>query len=216
MSKTRIGVLISGRGSNLKSLIDACQDPDYPVQIALVVSNRPKAGGLQHAADASLPHNTIDHRDYDDREAFEDALDQALKAAKVKYVVLAGFMRILTETFVDRWRDRIINIHPSLLPAFRGVDVHARVLEAGVRFTGCTVHYVRPELDDGPIIGQAVTPVHPEDDEASLAARVLELEHTLYPVCIRRVVEGRARIVENRVPLDEDERAPDTLVFPNV
>ncbi|MEL6363347.1 MAG: phosphoribosylglycinamide formyltransferase [Pseudomonadota bacterium] len=215
MSKTRIGVLISGRGSNLQALIDACAQEDFPAQIGLVISNRPNAGGLKRAADAGLPHNTISHQDYPSRDAFEDALDQALKAAKVRYVVLAGFMRILTETFVDRWRDRIINIHPSLLPAFRGLDVHARVLESGVRFTGCTVHYVRPEMDDGPIIGQAVTAVQPEDDEETLAARVLELEHRLYPECLKRVIEGRARIVEGRVPLEDEAPSAEALTVPN-
>lgn len=216
MSKTRIGVLISGRGSNLQALIEACADPDYPAQIGLVISNRPNAAGLKRAEDAGLPNNLIDHKAFESRAAFEDALDQALKAAKVKYVVLAGFMRILSADFVDGWRDRILNIHPSLLPAFRGLDVHARALEAGVRFTGCTVHYVRPEMDDGPIIGQAVTAVRPDDDEESLAARVLELEHALYPACVRRVIDGEARIVEGRVPLDEGETPTGALVSPVV
>ena len=214
MSKTRIGILISGRGSNLQALMDACAEPDFPAQIAIVISNRPGAKGLAHAGEAGLPNNVIDHKDYDGREAFEDAVDQALRTARVEYVILAGFMRILTEGFVQRWRDRILNIHPSLLPAFRGLDVHARVLESGVRFTGCTAFFVRPEMDDGPIIGQAVTAVQPDDDESSLAARVLDLEHRLYPACVRRVVDGTARIVGGRVVIEDDEPPTGDLVYP--
>ena len=214
MSKTRIGILISGRGSNLQALMDACAEPDFPAQIAIVISNRPGTQGLARAGEAGLPNNVIDHKDYDGREAFEDAVDQALRTARVEYVILAGFMRILTEGFVQRWRDRILNIHPSLLPAFRGLDVHARVLESGVRFTGCTAFFVRPEMDDGPIIGQAVTAVQPDDDESSLAARVLDLEHRLYPACVRRVVDGTARIVGSRVVIEDDEPPTGDLVYP--
>jgi len=214
MSRTRIGVLISGRGSNLAALIEAARAPDYPAEIGLVVSNRKSAGGLKIASDAGLPHNVIDHKAFDSREDFDDALDQALRAARCEYVVLAGFMRILSERFVSKWRDRILNIHPSLLPAFRGLDVHARALEAGVRFTGCTVFFVRPEMDDGPIVGQAVAPVLAGDDAESLAARILELEHRLYPACVRRVVEGGARIVDGRVALDDDAAPSGGLIYP--
>lgn len=199
MAKLKVGVLISGRGSNLQALLDAAADPRFPAAIALVISNRPDAPGLDRAAAAGVATATIDHRRFAGREAFEDAVSAALDAAGVGLVCLAGFMRLLTPGFVGRWQNRLINIHPSLLPAFRGLHVHRRVLEAGVRFTGCTVHFVRPEIDDGPIIVQAVVPVLTDDDEDRLAARVLAWEHRIYPLAVRLFAEGRLAIDGERV-----------------
>ncbi len=188
----RVGVLISGRGSNLQALLDACGDPTYPAKIVLVISNQPDAPGLARATRAGVPSRTIARRDYPDRAACDATMTAALEAAEVELVCLAGFMRLLSEAFVDHWRDRMINIHPSLLPRFPGLDTHARALEAGVERHGCTVHFVRFEMDSGPIIGQTEVPVLAGDDAETLAARVLEAEHRLYPHCLRLVAEGRA------------------------
>jgi phosphoribosylglycinamide formyltransferase 1 len=190
----RLAVLISGRGSNLQALIAATATPDYPAAIKLVIANRPQAAGLDYAVAAGLPHCVIDHRQYENREAFEKALDVALTQAGIELVCLAGFMRVLTPWFVERWQGKLINIHPSLLPAFTGVDTHARVLKAGVRFTGCTTHYVWPEVDAGPIILQSVVPVLPKDTAETLAARVLEAEHKLFPATIRLIAENHVTI----------------------
>ncbi|MGI9383112.1 MAG: phosphoribosylglycinamide formyltransferase, partial [Methyloligellaceae bacterium] len=161
--RKRVGALISGRGSNLQALIAACAEPDYPAEIALVISNRPGAPGLDRAEAAGIATRTIDHKAYPTREAFEAELDAALSAAGVELVCNAGFMRLLTGWFVERWRDRQLNIHPSLLPAFKGLDTHERAIAAGVRIAGCTVHFVRTEMDAGPIIAQAAVPVRGND-----------------------------------------------------
>ena len=182
--RRRTAVLISGRGSNLQALIDAAAAPDYPAEIVLVLSNRADAKGLERAAAAGIPTSVVPHRDYETRAAFETALTEVLSEAGAELVCLAGFMRVLTEAFVGRWRGRLVNIHPSLLPAFPGLDTHARALAAGVKLHGCSVHLVSTEVDEGPIIGQAAIPVLPGDDEAALAARVLEAEHRLYPLCL--------------------------------
>lgn len=195
----KIAVLISGRGSNLKALIEAAQQKDYPAEIACVISNVPKAKGLDYAAASNIPALTINHRDYGNREAFEKALDEALEAKGVQLVCLAGFMRLLTPWFVDRWRDRLINIHPSLLPSFPGLDTHKAALDYGVKFTGCTVHFVRAEMDHGPIIIQAAVPVLPNDNEDLLAARVLAAEHKIYPEAIRLIAENRVNIMDEKV-----------------
>lgn len=202
MARLSLGVLISGRGSNLQALIDACARDDYPARIALVISNQPGAAGLARAEAAGIPTATIAHRDFTGREAFETAIIAALAQAGAELVCLAGFMRLLTPGFVEAWRDRLINIHPSLLPAFKGLDTHARALAAGVRFTGCTVHFVRPEMDVGPILVQAAVPVMPDDDEDALAARVLAAEHRCYPLAVRLIAEGRVRIEGERVRID--------------
>lgn len=179
--RVRVGVLISGRGSNMKSLIEAARDPDYPAQIALVIANRPDAKGVELAASMGVPAVVIDHKAYADRESHERAMDAALRQSGVELVALAGYMRILTPFFVGAWKDRLINIHPSLLPHFTGVDTHARAIAAGHDRHGCTVHWVIDDLDAGPIIGQAEVPILPGDDAAALSARVLEVEHRLYP-----------------------------------
>ena len=207
-----VGVLVSGRGSNLQALIDAARRPGFPARIALVVSNRPEALGLRRAAEAGIATAVIDHRAYPTRAAFEDALTAALEGAGVELVALAGFMRVLGGGFVGHWRDRLINIHPSLLPAFPGLDTHARALAAGVKLHGCSVHFVREEVDHGPIIGQAAVPVLPADDAETLAARVLRAEHQLYPACLRLVAEGRVS-VEGDVARAADATSGDSLVI---
>ncbi len=184
--RRRAAVLISGRGSNLAALIAAAAAPDYPAQIALVLSNRPDAGGLAHAAAGGIPSAVLDHRPFRaDRAAHEAALDSALRAADIEFVCLAGYMRLLTPFLVGRWAGRMLNIHPSLLPAFPGLHTHARALQAGVKLHGCTVHLVTEATDAGPILAQAAVPVLPGDDEDRLAARVLEQEHLLYPLALR-------------------------------
>ena len=202
MKKRRVGVLISGRGSNLQALIDAAQNPAYPAELAVVISNRPGAAGLQRAESAGIEAITLDHKDYPDRSSFEAALTAALEARAVELVCQAGFMRVVTGGFVERWRDRLINIHPSLLPAFPGLDTHARALAAGVKLHGCSVHFVRETVDEGPIIGQAAVPVMPGDDPDSLAARVLAAEHRLYPLCLRLVAEGRVTLEGEKARID--------------
>ncbi len=207
MARLKLGVLISGSGTNLQALIDDCTRADAESEIVLVLSNRADAFGLTRAERASLPHRVIDHREYDSREAFEQALTEALEASGVELVCLAGFMRVLTTDFVERWRDRLINIHPSLLPAFKGLDTHARAIEAGVRFAGCTVHFVRPDVDSGPIIVQAAVPVLPEDTAETLAARVLREEHRCLPLAVRFIAERRISVVDERCVIDAE--APD-------
>ncbi|PIW26106.1 MAG: phosphoribosylglycinamide formyltransferase [Rhodospirillales bacterium CG15_BIG_FIL_POST_REV_8_21_14_020_66_15] len=197
MSRLKLAVMISGRGSNLQALIDACADPAYPAEIILVLSNRPDAQGLARAATAGIPTRVIDHKEFADRTSFDREMTKAMETAETEMVCLAGFMRLLSDEFVDHWRDRMINIHPSLLPAFKGLDVQERVLARGARFAGCTVHYVRKEMDTGPIIVQAVVPVLPGDTPDVLAARVLEREHDIYPLAVRLIAEGRVAIDEN-------------------
>ncbi|MAC39173.1 MAG: phosphoribosylglycinamide formyltransferase [Oceanicaulis sp.] len=215
MAKTKIAVLISGRGSNMQALLDAAKDEDFPAEIVLVASNRPDAAGLAVAEAAGIATEVIDHHDYEGREAFEEALDSTLKMYGPRIVCLAGFMRILTPWFTERWRDLLINIHPSLLPAFKGLHTHERALEAGVRIHGCTVHYVRPEMDDGPIIGQAAVPVLPGDTPDTLAARVLEAEHKLYPQCVALACSGKARVAGERVRLQVREFGAELLMNPH-
>lgn len=196
--RKRVGVLISGRGSNLVALLEAARDPDYPAEIVLVISNRPEAAGLDRAAEAGIPTCVIDHTDYTSRPEFETALTDALERADVEIVCNAGFMRLLTERFVERWRDRHLNIHPSLLPAFKGLDTHERALEAGVRITGCTVHVVRTEMDAGPIVVQAAVGVQSDDTPERLAARVLAAEHRIYPLALSLLASGKIRIEGGR------------------
>lgn len=202
MAALKLGVLISGRGSNLQALIDACADEAYPAEIVLVISNKADAQGLKRAQAAGIATLTISHRDYEDRDAFDAEISAALSDAGAQLVCLAGFMRLLGEAFVERWRDRLINIHPSLLPAFKGLNTQARAVDAGVRISGCTVHFVRPAMDDGPIIVQAAVPVLAGDDEDALAARILVAEHKAYPLAVRLIAEGRARVVNERVVID--------------
>jgi len=193
-----IAVLISGRGSNLQALIDATREANFPARIVCVVSNKPDVAGLERASAAGIPALTVNHHDFKDRQAFEQVLDAKLNACGAQLVCLAGFMRLLTPWFVERWHDRLVNIHPSLLPAFPGLDTHKKALEYGVKFAGCTVHFTRAEMDHGPIIAQAAVPVLPDDTETTLAARVLEAEHRIYPLAVRLIAEGRVNIHAER------------------
>ena len=198
MDKKRVAILISGRGSNMASLIDAAKAADYPAQIALVFSNVETAKGLETARAAGIATKVISHKVFASREEFDAVLDAALRQAQIDLICEAGFMRIHSEGFVRGWEGRILNIHPSLLPAFKGTKVHEQALAAGVKITGCTVHFLVPELDAGPIIAQAAVPVLPGDTPETLAARVLEEEHKLYPAALRLVAEGRVRLDDAR------------------
>lgn len=201
-NRMKVGALISGRGTNLQALIDAAKDPAYPAEIVVVISNRPGAKGLDRAAAAGIPAVTIDHKQYDTREGFEAEVQKALEAHKVDLVTTPGFMRILTNSFVAQWPGRIVNIHPSLLPSFPGTKVHEQALAAGVKISGCTVHFAVPEVDAGPIIGQAAVPVEDGDTPDTLAARILKAEHKLLPLCIRLIAEGRVQIHEGQTLVD--------------
>jgi phosphoribosylglycinamide formyltransferase-1 len=196
----RVAILVSGRGSNMAALLKAMTAPGHPATPVLVASNRPGAEALPRAAALGVPTAALDHRAYGrDREAFERALSERVEAAGADLICLAGFMRLLTPWFVARWRDRLVNIHPSLLPLFRGLDTHARALEAGVAVHGCTVHLVRDELDSGPILGQAVVPVLAGDSPDSLAARVVAMEHRLYPAALAAYASGALRVEGERI-----------------
>lgn len=183
----------------MASLIAAARDPDYPAEIALVVSNRPDAPGLARAAEAGIRTAVVDHKAYPDRASFEAALSQVLTGEDIAFICLAGFMRIFTDAFVEGWAGRMLNIHPSLLPSFKGLHPHRQALEAGCRIHGCTVHFVVPELDSGPIVAQAAVPVLPGDTEEQLADRVLAEEHTLYPLGLRLVATGQVRLAAGKV-----------------
>jgi phosphoribosylglycinamide formyltransferase 1 len=196
----KVAVLISGRGSNLQSLIDATKTPGYPAQIACVISNEPGVMGLERAEKADIPAITINHRDFNkDREAFEKALDAEINAHGAQLVCLAGFMRLLTPWFINRWLDRLVNIHPSLLPAFPGLHVQQMAIDYGAKFSGCTIHFVRAEMDHGPVIIQAAVPVHQDDTADTLAARILESEHRMYPLAVCLIAEGRVNVHNERV-----------------
>ena len=204
-------MLISGRGSNLAALIKAAAGPAYPAEIVIVISNRATAPGLAHAAQAGIPQAVVAVAD---RARFAAEAEALLRRHRVELVCLAGFMRVLDTGFVEAWRDRMVNIHPSLLPAFKGLDAQRQALAAGVRFAGCTVHFVRPEIDSGPIVAQAVVAVHPDDDEASLAARILEAEHRLYPLAVRLIAEGRVEVRGDHALVDGWRAPPASLLNP--
>ena len=203
--RRRVGVLISGRGSNMAALVEAAAAPDYPAEIVCVIANRPGAGGLDFARSRGIPAHLVDHKAYPDKAAFETAMTAALTDHGADLVALAGFMRLLSPLFIEHWRDRLINIHPSLLPAYRGLDTHARALADGVRIAGCSVHFVRSEVDSGPIVAQAAVPVLDGDTPDSLAARILTAEHRLYPRALALVAGGRARVEGERVRLSDSD-----------
>lgn len=203
MARKRVAILISGRGSNMVALIEAAKDATFPAEIALVVSNEPAAGGLERASASGIATAVVDHRPFGkDRAAFERALQAAIEPDAIDLICLAGFMRLLTPWFIAQWPKRLLNIHPALLPAFKGLDTHARALAAGVKQHGATVHFVVPEMDSGPIIAQETVPVLPNDTEATLAARVLAAEHRIYPLALRLVAEDRVRVADNRCLVD--------------
>jgi phosphoribosylglycinamide formyltransferase 1 len=200
--KKRVAILISGRGSNMMALVEAARAADYPAEIGLVISNRPDAPGLQLARSAGIDALAIDHKAYATREAFDAAVESALTDARIDLVCHAGFMRIQSDAFAARWLGRQLNIHPSLLPAFKGLHPHKQALDAGVRISGCTVHFVSPELDSGPIVAQAAVAVLAGDTPETLAERILGAEHKLYPLALGLVASGKARLQDNRVVLD--------------
>ena len=214
--KKRVGILISGRGSNMMALVEAARDQDYPAEIATVISSRPDAPGLAWAKAQKLPALALDHKAYASREAFDEAIHAALVAAGVELVALAGFMRIQSPAFVAKWAGRQLNIHPSLLPLFKGLQPHKQALDAGVRISGCTVHFVTEEMDAGPIVAQAAVPVLGADTPETLAARILAAEHKLYPLALALVAAGRARMEDGRVRIDGAAGEPGALFFPQL
>jgi phosphoribosylglycinamide formyltransferase-1 len=215
-NRARVGVLISGRGSNLQALIDTSAAPDYPAEIACVISNVAGAEGLSRAERAGIPSYVVGHKMYGSRESFDDAVNTLFCDNRVAIICLAGFMRILTDRFVEAWRGRLINVHPSLLPAFKGLDVHNRVLQSGARISGCTVHFVVPELDSGPIIAQAAVPVLPGDGPDALASRTLAAEHKLYPLALRLLAEERVALSVDRVIYQRVQYAAGELFCPGL
>jgi phosphoribosylglycinamide formyltransferase-1 len=203
MSRKRVAILISGRGSNMAALIEAAKAKDYPAEIALVLSNRPDASGLNVARAAGIATAVVDHTAFGkDRAGFERAMQTVLDEYRIEFICLAGFMRLLTGGFVEAWRGRMINIHPALLPAFKGLETHARALQAGVKIHGATVHFVVPEMDSGPIIAQGAVAVREDDSAETLAARVLSVEHRIYPLALRLVAQGRVRVENGRCLID--------------
>lgn len=214
--KTRVAILISGRGSNMRSLVEASRSADYPAEIVLVVSNRPDAAGLEWARANGFETTVFDHKAFPSRDAFEAAMQHTLEAAGVELIALAGFMRLMTPAFVRRWHNRMINIHPSLLPLFKGLHTHEQALAAGVRIAGCTVHFVRPAMDEGPIIAQAAVPVLSGDTADTLAARVLDAEHGLYPAALALVASGKVRIDGEKASISEDVNQQRALFSPSL
>jgi phosphoribosylglycinamide formyltransferase-1 len=207
MTRRRTAILISGRGSNMKALIEANAAPGASAEIALVLANQADAGGLETARAAGIPTRVVDHRDHPERDAFDRALNAAIRPFEIDLLCLAGFMRILSPWLVEFWQNRMLNIHPSLLPAFKGLNTHERALASGVRVHGCSIHLVRPELDNGPIILQGLAPVLPGDDADALTARVLELEHRCYPLALELIASGRARVEGSHVTILDDTPA---------
>ncbi|HEV2955033.1 MAG TPA: phosphoribosylglycinamide formyltransferase [Xanthobacteraceae bacterium] len=194
MTRKRVAILISGRGSNMAALIEAAKAAEYPAEIALVISNRPDAAGLARAQSEKIPTAVVDHRRYGrDRQAFERALQAVLEAHRIELVCLAGFMRLLSPWLVERWHGRMLNIHPALLPAFKGLDTHRRALAAGAKMHGATVHLVVPDVDSGPVVLQEAVPILAGDTEETLAARVLEVEHRIYPQALKLMAQGRVQ-----------------------
>ena len=215
MAKRRVAILISGRGSNMAALLAAARSEDFPAEIALVLSNRPAAKGLAAAREAGLATAIVDHTRFgQDREAFERALQAELEKQQIDILCLAGFMRLLTPWLVSRWHGRMLNIHPALLPAFKGLDTHARALAAGVKIHGATVHFVIPEMDSGPVIAQGALAVRDDDTPDTLAARVLALEHRIYPAALRLVAEERVRVVDGRCVIDGAAVSDHVLLVP--
>jgi phosphoribosylglycinamide formyltransferase-1 len=217
MIKKRVAVLISGRGSNMAALIEAARDASFPAAIVLVLSNRPAAAGLGLARTSSIATAVVDHATYgQDREAFERKMQEMLEAHRVELICLAGFMRLLTPSFVRRWQGRMINIHPALLPAFKGLDTHRRALAAGVKIHGASVHFVVPDMDAGPIIVQGAVAVRDDDSAATLAARVLAIEHRIYPAALALLAAGRIKIVDERCRIEGAAVAAGQLIVPEI
>lgn len=200
----------------MQSLVKASKVEGFPAEIVTVLSNNPEAAGLDFAQEHGIPTKVINHRDFDNREDFDAEISEYLTSQRVDLICLAGFMRLLTPDFVNKWRDRIINIHPSLLPAFKGLHVHERAIESGARFTGCTVHYVRPEMDDGPIIAQAAVPILQDDTPDTLAARILVEEHRIYPLALRLIAERKVKVHGSIAKISDAAEPENSLTNPSV
>jgi phosphoribosylglycinamide formyltransferase-1 len=217
MTKKRVAVLISGRGSNMAALIEAARDATYPAEIVLVLSNRPAAAGLSLARASGIATTVVDHAVYGkDREAFERKMQDMLETNRIELVCLAGFMRLLTPWFVGLWQGRMINIHPALLPAFKGLDTHQRALAAGVKIHGASVHFVVADMDSGPIIAQGAVGVRDDDTAATLAARVLGIEHRIYPAALALLAAGRIRLADGRCRIEGAAGAAGHLIVPEI
>ena len=210
----KIGVLISGRGSNLKALIESQENGSLGAEISTVISNVPKVMGLKIADEKQIENHVIDHKNYRNRELFEDELTIILKASGVNLICLAGFMRILTANFIKKWENKIINIHPSLLPAFKGLNTHERAIKSGAKFTGCTTHFVYPDLDEGPIIAQSVVPIGQNDTVKTLSAKVLAEEHKLYPATVNLISRGLVKVQKSLVTIKLYSSPDTSLVSP--
>ena len=216
-ARKRVGVLISGRGSNMRSLVAAAQAADFPAEIALVLSNRPDAGGLDFAKESGIATAVVDHKAFGkDREAFERAMQATLEQHGIEMICLAGFMRLLTPWFVGQWSGKLINIHPALLPSYKGLHTHERALADGVKVHGCTVHFVVPAMDEGPIIAQAAVPVLDSDTPDTLGARVLEQEHVVYARALKLIASGDYRVDGNHVIATKPGTVPPALVMPSL
>ena len=215
MPRKRVAILISGRGSNMVALIDAAKAADFPAEIVLVISNRPDAGGLLHAQAASVATQTIDHKKFANREAFEHELQRILEASRIDIVCLAGFMRLLTPWLVSRWANRMLNIHPALLPSYKGLDTHERALADGVKIHGATVHFVVPEMDSGPIIVQGAVGVRDDDTPDALAARVIAVEHRIYPMALELVAAGKVTVAGEHCRIADAAEPAAPLISPN-
>jgi formyltetrahydrofolate-dependent phosphoribosylglycinamide formyltransferase len=219
IERKRVVILISGRGSNMAALVNAASDTAFPAEIVGVISDKPDAPGLQFAAGQGIATRVIARADFSDKDEHDGAIDAALRSFRAEIVCLAGYMRLLTSAFVAKWQGRMINIHPALLPLFKGLDTHQRALDAGMRIHGCTVHFVTPEMDDGPTIAQAAVPVVTGDTADALAARVLKAEHHLYPLALRLVAEGKAVMTDGRTVYSNSdqiiENGGETLASPS-
>jgi phosphoribosylglycinamide formyltransferase-1 len=212
--KLKTAILISGRGSNMQALVSAAQESDFPAEIVTVIANDPAAAGLTWASEQGIPTDVVNHKEFgSDRQAFEKTLHEKIAPTGAQLVCLAGFMRLLTPWFVEQWKDRLVNIHPSLLPSFPGIHVHEKAIEYGVQFSGCTVHYVRAEMDHGPIIVQAAVPVKADDTSDTLAARVLESEHKIYPQALRWIAENRVNVINEKCFIT-DTGIPNSMMSP--
>ncbi len=214
LRRKRTAILISGRGSNMRALVERARVPDFPAEIALVLSNRPEAPGLAFARENGIASAAVDHKIHAGREDFERSMQALLELHRIEYICLAGFMRLLTPWFISQWRGRMLNIHPALLPSYRGLDTHARALADGVKIHGCTVHFVVPAMDEGPIVAQAAVAVLDADTPDSLARRVLEQEHLIYPAALERLANGGLHVQGNRVFSDDSANAPEPLRSP--
>ena len=210
----KIGVLISGRGSNLKALIESQENGTLGAEISTVISNVPKVMGLKIADEREIENHVVDHKNYRSRELFEDELTLILEAANINLICLAGFMRILTNNFIKKWENKIINIHPSLLPAFKGLNTHERAIKSGAKFTGCTTHFVYPDLDEGPIIAQTVVPISQNDTVKTLSAKVLAEEHKLYPATVNLISRGLVKVQKSLVTIKLYSSPETSLVSP--